>query len=83
LGGHGVDFFAGSPAQSAQLNAVVRRFEWLHGKPETVEMRIRPASYAFYALILPEARAGIERYLRRGEVVDGHLAQAVHAHLNG
>jgi hypothetical protein len=83
LGGHGVDFFAGSAAQSARLIAVVRGFEWLHGKPETVEVRIRPASHAFDALILLEARAGIERYLLRGEAVDGQVAQALHVHING
>jgi hypothetical protein len=83
LGGHGVDFFAGSHAQSARLIAVVRGFEWLRGRPETVEVRIRPASHAFDASILTEARAGIARYLRRGEPVDGQLGPSLHVHING
>lgn len=83
LGGHGVDFFAGSLVQSAQLIAVVRGFEWLHGKPETVEVRISPASDAIDAALLREARAVIERYLHRGEAVDGQVAPALHVHING
>jgi len=82
LGGHGVDFFAGL-VQPAQLIAVVRGFEWLHGKPETVEVRISPASDAIDAVLLREARAVIERYLQRGEAVDGQVGPGLHAHING
>ncbi len=81
--GHGVDFFAGNDEQSSQLVAVIRGLEWLHGEPETVEVRIRSAADPIEAVLLMQARTIIEDCLLHGKAFDRHLSPSFYVHING
>ncbi len=82
-GGHGVDFFNGPAERSAELIAVLRGFEWLHGDPDTVEVRIRSAGTVLNPVHPRDARPLIERYVRRGKPVEGKIGPSLYAHVNG
>ena len=79
---HGVDFFSDSSKGSAELIAVLRGFDWLHGDPDVVEVRIRSAG-TVDAAHLVTTRSLIEAYVRRGKAVHGPLAPSLSAHING
>jgi len=81
-GGHGVDFVNGPSERSADLVAVLRGFEWLHGDPEAVEVRIRPVRAGSDSNCLRDARPLIERYIRRREPVEGKIGPSLFAHVN-
>lgn len=82
-GGHGVDFFSGPAERSADVVAVLRGFEWLHGNPEAVEVRIRSAGTGLAHNYLRDARPLIEHYIRRGDPIEGKIGPSLYAHVNG
>jgi len=82
-GGHGVDFFTGPAGLSDELLAVVRGFDWFHGNPPMVEVRIRSAKTGMDPIFLRDARQMIERYIRQGRAVQGEIGPSLYGHING
>lgn len=82
-GGHGVDFFTGPTGLSGDLVAVVRGFDWFHGDPAMVEVRIRSANTGLDPIFLRNAREAIEQYIRQGRAVQGEIAPSLYGHING
>jgi len=80
--GHGVDFYLGHP-RDGQFVAAVLGFEWLHGRPRTVEIRFRPVLTNLDATREREVRAAIESYVRSRKPVEGLLSTDLYAHING
>ncbi|MFU8860047.1 MAG: hypothetical protein ACNA8K_06465 [Cyclonatronaceae bacterium] len=61
--------------------ALVSGFEWYHGRPDTVEVRILPAGGSIDEAFLSEARIQIERFIEsKGK--DQPLPD-IYAHFNG
>ena len=79
--GHGVDFFTDPSNSWESFFALVSGFEWLHGRPETVGVRILPAGGSYDEAFLSDARVQIERFL------DGkgnwQALSGIYAHFNG
>ena len=84
--GHGVDFHSDASLSNESLVALVRDFEWLHGDPEVVEVRIRPAGDTYDAETLGCVRAIIESFLTQRGPMNGQvteLSPALYACVNG
>jgi len=83
-GGHGVDFFAVGRRREGPF-AVLRGFEWYHGRPETVGILIEPESDAWDGEFLAEARKAIEAYVTGPGMLNAHKnpSPQVWAGING
>jgi hypothetical protein len=80
---HGIDFTARSGNGPGEVIAVLRGFEWLHRRPDVVEIAIRPPGKGLDASFLEEARRSIERYVRNPGDLGSYVSESVWAGING
>jgi hypothetical protein len=67
--GHILLFFASESTKSNEdLLAVLRGYDWLHGRPRTVEIEVRPPDSAYDDEFLAAARADIEHVVLQGKL---------------
>jgi hypothetical protein len=69
--GHGLLFFSEAPGSADSLVAVLRGFDWLHGRPSEIFVETSPAGAAYGEEYLQAARNDIEKLIRDPDSLPG------------
>lgn len=80
--GHGVQFLVRS-ANGRRLVAWLEEFEWLHSKPERVEILITDDEALLPASRAKKLKAAVETRIRAHELITGRVCEGVEALING
>jgi hypothetical protein len=81
--GHGVEFYIQDENKNHEFVAFLDGYEWYHGSPKEVTIKIRKASDFKDPRILDKVRRDIESAIKEKRLWQGEVSQLVFAWLNG
>jgi len=80
--GHGVEFYMQDRNENREFVAFLEGYEWYHGSPKEVLIKIRKASDFKDPNILKNVRRDIESALKENRLCQGEISPLVFAWLN-
>jgi hypothetical protein len=69
--GHGVEFHAGEPQGRETLVGFLPGYDWVHGRPKTVQVQVRQPDDQYSAEMIRSLREAVETALRNRSLRHG------------